>query len=757
MARHSWIAFAASLTSSAFVAIAVWGEAPSEGDGPAVRLLAPEFGPDETLSAPRPARLKSATKAPLGLGYPSTTNTSSTRAAQPAQDRRQPIAHVAGSQDESDSEPPLILETEAEPLPPSTYSRPVWSDSETAARPIERRIVERRRTPSDLSGAALHAPPYTPSNQDEDALPWTASFEDRAAHAPDVELLDSGADDLTSLPTDFEPWWGQEVHQSIRASEHPIPVDVDMLVTGALQHSPQVLGIRTQPEVDNAILCAENAAFDWTSFVNTKWDDLSDPVGSTLTTGNASSRFIDQVATVQAGLRRRNEYGGEFEASQKWGWQDNNSEFLQPKPQGTTRLQLNYTQPLLNGSGTAYNQARIVLAQIELNRSFDVVQDELQTHLVKVTEAYWDLYRSRAIYLQRKRVYASAETILETLGGRQEVDALQRQVNRAKAAVASRRSEIVRSQAAIRNAESRLRLLVNDPQFLDLSSVELLPIEAPRMDHVPLSLAGALQQALQYRPDISQAVHDLRGAGVRLGVSQKELLPKLDLVLTAYVAGLEGDHNILGAWGDQYSSGRPGYTIGTQFEMPLGNRAAQARQDRRQWELTKAVYDFRTIVETGLTDVELTVREAETSYREMVGKFQALIAAETEASYLEDRWKLLPGGDRSTTLLLEDMLDAQQRLADTEGEFVNAEVSYSIALIRVRRAMGTLMIAQNPTLRQVPTLMTEERVIETAPNDDPPPPTHAPDQSEPIRETKVDTISRSAKKNPFTRLIPFRR
>ncbi len=43
----------------------------------------------------------------------------------------------------------------------------------------------------------------------------------------------------------------------------------------------------------------------------------------------------------------------------------------------------------------------------------------------------------------------------------------------------------------------------------------------------------------------------------------------------------------------------------------------------------------------------------------MLAKFQSLIAAETEASYLEDRWKVLPGADRGTTLLLEDLLDAQ--------------------------------------------------------------------------------------------------
>lgn len=710
--HHKWIAAVAALTSSAWLAVAVIGGPPPSTNAPVIQLMAPEFDDiDDVEAAKSPAaprgRASISVNRPLGLGFPGQGNPTK---ADPGQRRAsrsdiQPVQGVeSSSPEESDPPPPRGISkpapgnhrsATAEELTPEEIRD---SGPQTKMSPQQSRGVpiSMRDTQSDLAGVAALSPPYVPANQDPDALPWTAPFEERVARAPEHEEIDTRADDLTELPSDYVPWWIGQLPTLIKADKTAVPVDVDSLVTGALQYSPQILGIRTQPEIANSVLATENAAFDWTSFVESRWDDLNDPVGNTLTTGNNSTRFIDQIAVNTAGLKRRNESGGQIDISQKLGWQDNNSTFFVPRPQGTARLMVNYTQPLLNGAGVAYNQSRIVLAQIELNRSFDVVQEELQEHLIRVTEAYWDLYRSRVVFLQRQRVYDRAEYILETLGGRADIDALQRQVNRAKAAVASRRSEIVRSQTAIRNAESRLRLLVNDPQFLDLSSSELVPIEAPHADHVPLSLTGSLQEALQHRPDISQAVHDLRAAGVRLGVSQNELLPKLDLVLTTYVAGLQGDSDISQAWVDQFTTARPGYTVGTLYEMPLGNRAAKARLNRRQWELTRSVYDFRTVVETGLTEVELAIRETETSYREMIAKFQSLVAAETESSYLEDRWKVLPGGDRGTTLLLEDLLDSQQRETDAEVEFVNAQVAYSVSLIRVRRAMGTLLISQNP-------------------------------------------------------------
>lgn len=710
--HHKWIAAIAALTSSAWLAVTVIGGPPPSESAPVIQLMAPEFDDIDEADAPTPeasprGRASVGVNRPLGLGFPGQSNL-------PKHNSNQRRTHRSNIQPVQGVEP--LLSEESDPPPPRGNAKPFPkkrsspSTEELAPEELPESgprnesdlkqapgvPIAMRGTQSDLAGVAALSPPYVPANQDPDALPWTATFEDRVARAPEHEEMDTRADDLTEMPANYVPWWMSQLPTLIKANKTAVPVDVDSLVTGALQYSPQILGFRTQPEIANSVLATENAAFDWTAFVESRWDDLNDPVGNTLTTGNNSTRFIDQIAVNTAGVKRRNEYGGQIDISQKLGWQDNNSSFFVPRPQGTARLMVNYTQPLLNGAGVAYNQSRIVLAQIELNRSFDVVQEELQEHLIRVTEAYWDLYRSRVVFLQRQRVYDRAEYILETLGGRADIDALQRQVNRAKAAVASRRSEIVRSQTAIRNAESRLRLLVNDPKFLDLSSSELVPIEAPHTEHVPLSLTGSLQQALQHRPDISQAVHDLRAAGVRLGVSQNELLPKLDLVLTTYVAGLQGDHDIAKAWVDQFSVARPGYTVGTLYEMPLGNRAAKARLDRRQWELTRSVYDFRTVVETGLTEVELAVRETETSYREMIAKFQSLVAAETESSYLEDRWKVLPGGDRGTTLLLEDLLDSQQRETDAEVEFVNAQVAYSVSLIRVRRAMGTLLISQNP-------------------------------------------------------------
>ena len=44
-----------------------------------------------------------------------------------------------------------------------------------------------------------------------------------------------------------------------------------------------------------------------------------------------------------------------------------------------------------------------------------------------------------------------------------------------------------------------------------------------------------------------------------------------------------------------------------------------------------------------------------------------MVAVTDEADYLFDRWKALPGADDSAMLLLENLLDAQERVADRGG------------------------------------------------------------------------------------------
>lgn len=553
---------------------------------------------------------------------------------------------------------------------------------------------------------SIQGTPARPRNPGHGAVPGTSGF--RATVESDApgwigpymgrtDMIPDGSENLLTpapsviMPPDFTAWWDSAVQQRAGIAPRSLPIDVTSLVEQALIHSPQVQVLQADPEVQQRIVRQEEAAFDWRAFLDTKYDDLSDPIGNTLTTGNNSSRFQDNKFNASGGVKRRTGSGGELKVAQQFGHQYNNSRFLLPNAQATSRLELSFRQPLLNGAGTVYSQNQIVLARIASNSTGDETLQELQAHLFSVAEVYWKLYKARAEFFQRQKLLSSAQRVLTTLEARNQVDTIPRQTLRARAAVARAESRMQRAVTDIRNAESQLRLLVNDPEMLNSGPTEFTPTETPAMMESSIGLRDSLQTALINRPDISLAIRQMRASGVRMGVSKSEMLPKLDFIVSSYVAGLQNSTQFADSYGDQFSQGRPGYTVGLEFEVPLGNRAAKAKMEQRQWELKRAINGFRATVETSLTEVEIANREVETSYRELLGKYQAMFAAQNEVSYLQDRFEVLPMAEESSMLLLEDLLDGFERLADEESAFAQAQTNYALSIIQLRRSTGTLM------------------------------------------------------------------
>lgn len=529
---------------------------------------------------------------------------------------------------------------------------------------------------------------------ESDAPGWMSPYEQRARVADSGSII-SAVRSLPPLPPGFAPWWDASVRQSTGPGGTSLPVDVGALLQDALLHSPQVNAIKAEPEVQYRVITQEAAKFDWTAFLETTYDDLNDPVGNTLTTATGEDRLLTRKFRGSGGVRRKNLHGGEFQIAQNIGHENQTSSFFIPNNQGTSRLEVSYRQPLLDGAGEAYNRSEIILASIAANASEDEVVAALQDHLIEVTEAYWALYRARAEFFQRQKLLTSANDVLLRLEGRSQVDTIPRQILRSRAAVARAQTRIQRTLARVEDAESQLRLLVNSPDMLTGGPIEVLPLEAPNMVTENANLQSVLQTALANRPDISEAIRKMRASTVRLGVSKKELLPRLDFLVESYVSDLAGSSDVGRALQGQFTDNRPGYTVGFELEIPLENRAAIAKMEQRQWELKRSMNVFRATVEKSLTDTEVARREVATAYSEIVSRYHSMMAAEQESRYLADRFTVLPASEDSATLLLEDLLDSFERLADEESTFVQAQVDHAVALVQLKKEMGVLLKSRN--------------------------------------------------------------
>ena len=487
-------------------------------------------------------------------------------------------------------------------------------------------------------------------------------------------------------------WWGPMVSEPMRQTPRATRLSLDEALIRTLEHSNQIKVFADLPMIRRTAVTEADAAFDWTKFFETRWDDLNDPVGSSLTLGpGGGDRFINQQYTAGGGVRRRTRTGGQFDIRQNIGWQETNSSFFVPNPQGTARLVLGYTQPLARGRGRVFNESLTILAELDAKVADQEFRRQLQSHLLEVTRAYWSLYLERGSLFQKINSHQRADEIYRMLEKRRSVDAQQSQIISAKASVTTRYADLIRARVAVKNAESRLRTLINDPDLGEFDEVEIVPLDAPSMTEYEADMRESMEFAVKNRPEVLQALKQIKAGQIRFGMSSHELLPQLDLITETYVAGLEGSGSVGDAFTEQFSDGRPSYSLGLNYEIPIGNRASIARNTRRKLELRQLKGEYQTTLQNVKLEVEIAVREIHTALQEMQANYLAMEARSTQLDALTQRWQRLPGEDVSASLALENLLVSQERLSDAEFEFLQAQLTYSLAQMNLKGATGLLL------------------------------------------------------------------
>lgn len=530
---------------------------------------------------------------------------------------------------------------------------------------------------------------------------------DGAVRDPDIQTPPESVPEAPSAV-----WWDASVRQPMQMSTQHVPVSLESILVQALDYSTQIKVYSDLPMIRQTAIVEADAAFDSAVFLDSRWDDQNDPVGNTLTTGGANRYKNNQLSTA-AGVRKRTETGGRVELSQRVGFQDTNSTFFVPDQQGTAKLVLNYTQPLMRGRGCAYNRSLTVLAQIDKTVAEEEFSRQLQSHLLEVFRSYWGLYLERSLLVQKQMSLERAEATSAKLQERAGIDAVKPQLQRAAAEVATRQSELIRAKLAVKNAEARIRALVNDPSLGDGNDgTELVPVDPPLVGSVTPDLSHSLLTALQIRPEVKQALEQIKAGAIRQDIAKNELMPALNLITEAYLSGLQNEGSIGDAFTDQFHVGGPGYSVGLQFEVPLHNRAARSRRERRQIELRQLQHQYQTTVQTLSLEVEVAVRELETTFQEMNSQKRAVEASAAQLDYLEKRWELLPGDDGNGALMLDNLLTAQERLGVSENAYTQVWITYNLAIINHQRATGELLTAHQIAFgdyvdecEQVPTRM----------------------------------------------------
>ena len=465
------------------------------------------------------------------------------------------------------------------------------------------------------------------------------------------------------------------------------------LIDSASHASLQINGFGTLPAIRDTAVDEAEGRYAPEIFAEGRHAYRNEPTTAlSQTAGDPRQKDTEYVA--EAGVRTRLRTGAEVTLAQRFSRLDSNVITFNPKRQSRSRTSLGVVQPLWRGAGLDYGRATERVAANEAEAAREEFRRQAESHLLEVIRAYWVLYLARSNLAQERRGAVEVAELAKRLAGREGVDALPLQISRARAVSAARTAGLVRAENGVRNAEARLRALVNDPMITDTGAPTIVPADRPVLARTEVDARTLVDQAMRSRPEVRSAFLAYRSALLREGMAYNESMPQLDLVLEGSVNGGANGEFIGAPFSDGFDN-RPSYTAGLRFSVPLGPDERDARHKRRRLETVQQALQVRTTVDTVLLELEVSANELATAQNELAERAQALSLAGADQRVTEDRWKAGIGvagqGGADGVFYLDQLLTGQDRLMRAELDFAEAQSTIMVARANLSRAQGTLL------------------------------------------------------------------
>lgn len=415
---------------------------------------------------------------------------------------------------------------------------------------------------------------------------------------------------------------------------------------------------------------------------------------------------------------------------------------VNPSVQST--LIFGFSQPLLNGFGFTSNMRFIRIARNNKRIADLTFANQLIVTVSEVQNLYWDLVFALEDVKVKMRSVGLAEKLYSDNKRQVEIGTLAPiEVVRAEAEVARTRQDLIVAQTFLLQQQTLLKNAVTkNVMDATLHTIDIVPTDViskpPAVEAV--SLADAVKEAWEKRPDIRQSKIDLESRSITVRSTRNALLPTLNLngqfsgtglggnsksttttptgtyastgvpivdatgtpVLVGLVPTFAGRANTTstttvfqGGYSDALNAMRqfdfPTYGVSLNLTIPILNRAAQADSaqailQQRQAEITLKRLQNSIIVEVRNAQIALEQNRARV---EAAQKSRELAERTLDAE--QKKYQL-----GASTIFF--VIQAQRDLAAAQSTEVSALVSLTKSKVDFEKALGRTLEVNNITL-----------------------------------------------------------
>jgi len=203
--------------------------------------------------------------------------------------------------------------------------------------------------------------------------------------------------------------------------------------------------------------------------------------------------------------------------------------------------------------------------------------------------------------------------------------------------------------------------------------------------------------SLENRPDLRKLTLEIESQSINVKVMDNARLPQLDMQAQMSFRGL-GDSAGEG-YQEVFDTDFINYLAGLTFEVPLGNRAADANYTSARLQRMSAVAAYKQGIQKATIDVKTALRDIVTHAELMRANKDFRIAQAENLRALSVEEELMAG---LTPTFLNLKLQTQSGLASARIAEFGSIINYNKSIASLYEAMGTTLLMHQVNMETEP-------------------------------------------------------
>jgi len=432
------------------------------------------------------------------------------------------------------------------------------------------------------------------------------------------------------------------------------------------------------------------------------------PQSNTILTGTTA--LIQENRTLQAIYNQTWDFGMSAQFTYYNQYTNVNSALFSIDPYTTGYLDLQITQNLLYGFGSAVNGRNIRVQKNNIKVTNLQFRSQVATTVSSVLNLYWDLVEFWEDVRARQRELTAAQQLLDNNRKQAEAGTLAPiEVTRAEAQVYVSQQDLLVSQTNLLQQETVLKNAISrngiaNSTLLDAHIIPLDTITISERDETP-PVEQLVELALANRSEIAQSRLNIDSDKLNLVGIKNALKPTLQAFAELTNNGLTGTLTPVGEQtpgvpylaggygnllGEMFRRNFPNYSAGVALNIPLRNRAAQSDYVTSELGLRQSELGLQQ----NINQVRVDVQNAVIGLQQARARYVAAVKASSlQQQTLEaDQKRLALGASTAYQVVLDE-----QNVASAASSQVQALANYSHARIGLDQALGRTLEANNIT------------------------------------------------------------